>query len=60
MVARAGEQFGVVDEPARRCPCVAVDGLIVVADAKERPVGPSEQPDEQQVRRGEVLELIDQ
>ena len=60
MVAGAGEERGEVDQPAGIGAVVAVDRLVVVAHAEHRAVGPGEQPDEQQVGRREVLELVDE
>ena len=55
-----GEERGEVDQPGRVGPVVAVDGLVVVADAEHGAVRPGQQPHEQQVCRGEVLELVHQ
>ena len=60
VVAGTGEDVGEVDQPAGIGAVVAVDRLVVVADAEHRAVGPGEQADEQQVGRREVLELVDQ
>ena len=58
MARRSGEVRVEVDEPLRRCACVAVDGLVVVADCEDIGSGARQQPDHQQVGRGQVLELV--
>ncbi|CAB4830953.1 unannotated protein [freshwater metagenome] len=60
MIAGAGKQIGELDQPGRISAVVAVDGLVVVAHAEHCCIGAGQQPDEQEVCRGEVLELIDQ
>lgn len=60
VLAGTGEQLGEVDQPGRVGAVVAVDGLVVVAHAEHRGVGPGQQAHQQQVRRCEVLELVDQ
>ncbi len=60
VVLGAGEQGREVDQRSRIGTVVAVDGLVVVADPEHRAAGRGEQPDEQEVRRGEVLELVDE
>ena len=60
MVAAAREQFGEVDQPGRVGAGVPVDRLVVVADGEHIACRRREQPDEEQVRRGEVLELVDE
>ena len=47
------------EKPWRR-PGVPVDDLVVVADAEHVEARGRQQPDEQHVRRCEVLELVDQ
>ena len=56
----AGEQPVVVDEERRVGAGVAVDALVVVADAEHVEGGQGEQPHEQHVGRREVLELVDE
>ena len=60
VLAGAGEQRVVVDEERRVGTGVAVDALVVVADAEDVELGQREQPQQQHVRRGEVLELVDE
>ena len=60
MIAGAGEVVGEIDQPARIGAVVAVDRLIVVADAEDRTAGRGEQADEQDVCGGQVLELVDE
>ena len=60
VLAGAGEQLGEVDQPGRVGAVVAVDGLVVVAHTEHRGVGSGQQAHQQQVRRCEVLELVDQ
>ncbi len=60
MLARAGEQLGEVDQPRRIGAVVAVDRLVVVAHAEHRAARRGEEPDQEEVRRCEVLELVDQ
>ena len=55
-----GEQSLVVDEERRVGAGVAVDALVVVAHAEHVERRTRQQADEQHVRRGEVLELVDQ
>ena len=60
MVAGAGEEVGEVDQPRRVGAVVAVDRLVVVADAEHDELGAGEQPHEQEVGGREVLELVDE
>ena len=60
MVAGAWEQRGEVDQPRRVGAVVAVDRLVVVADAEHLAARCGEQADQQEVRRREVLELVDE
>jgi hypothetical protein len=60
MVTGAREPAFEVDQPCRVGTVVAVDRLVVVADAEHGAARRREQPDQQQMRRGEVLELVDQ
>ena len=56
----AGEELVVVDEEPGVGGLVAVDDLVVVADAEHVARRQGQEPDEQDVGRGEVLELVDQ
>ena len=56
----AGEQPVVVDEERRVGAGVAVDALVVVADAEHVERGQGEQAQQQHVGRREVLELVDE
>ena len=56
----AREQPRVVDEERRVGAGVAVDALVVVADAEHVEAGTGQQADQQHVRRREVLELVDE
>ena len=56
----AREQLGVVDEERRVGAGVAVDALVVVADAEHVERRQGQQAQQQDVGRGEVLELVDQ
>ena len=58
--AGAGEVPVEVDEPVGAGAGVAVDGLVVVADAEHVGGGSGHQADEQEMGRGQVLELVDQ
>ena len=60
MVARAGEEVVVADQPVGRGAGEAVDRLVVVAHTEDGQIGRGQQPDEQEVRGREVLELVDQ
>ncbi len=60
VVGRSGEEFGVVDEVAGIGTDMAVDGLVVVTDPEDVEAGQGQQAQQQHVRRGEVLELVDQ
>ena len=60
MVRGPGEVVGEVDEELRCGPGVAVDDLVVVAHAEAVEAGGHQQPDEEQVGRGQVLEFVDQ
>ena len=60
MLAGTREERGEVDQPRRVGAVVAVDGLVVVADTEHGAAGRCEEPDEQEVRWREVLELVDQ
>ena len=55
-----GEVAGKVDEEPGVGPGVAVDDLVVVAHAEHVGRRASHQPDQEQMGRGEVLELVDQ
>ncbi len=60
VVAGPGEQLGEVDQPRRIGAVVAVDRLVVVADAEHVAARCGEQADQQQVRGREILELVDE
>jgi hypothetical protein len=60
MLAGAREQRREVDQPGGVGAVVAVDRLVVVAHAEHGAAGCRQQPDQQQVGRREVLELVDQ
>ena len=60
MLAGTREHVAELDQPGRVGAVVAVDGLVVVADAEHGRVGPGQEAHQQNVRRGEVLELVDQ
>ena len=60
MVAGAREEAGEVDQPGRVGAVVAVDRLVVVADAEHDQLGAGQQPDEEEVGGREILELVDQ
>ena len=60
VVGRAGKVPGEVDEEVGVGARVAVDHLVVVADAEHVVRGRGDQPHEQQVRGAQVLELVDQ
>ena len=60
VLAGTGEQGGVVDEEAGVGAGVAVDALVVVADAEHVEAGQRQQAQQQDVGRGEVLELVDE
>jgi hypothetical protein len=55
-----GEVAGVVDEEARIGAGVAVDDLVVVADAEDVGGRAGDQAQEEEVGGGEVLELVDE
>ncbi|HRE02174.1 MAG TPA: hypothetical protein PLV68_12800, partial [Ilumatobacteraceae bacterium] len=54
------KQLREVDQPGRIGPAVAVDRLVVVADAEHRQTRRRQQPHQQHVRGCEVLEFVDQ
>ena len=60
VVGGTGEEAGEVDEEVGIGARVAVDHLVVVADAEHVERGRGDQPDEQQVGGAQVLELVDQ
>ena len=60
MVGGTGEVAREVDQELGRRPRIAVDDLVVVADPEAVEARRGEQPDHQQVGRGEVLELVDE
>ena len=60
VVGRAGEEAVEVDEEVGVGAGVAVDDLVVVADAEHVEGGRGQQAQEQDVGRGEVLELVDE
>ncbi len=60
MVTGAGEVAGEIDEELGSGPGVAVDDLVVVTHPEAVVPGSGQQTDQQQVGRGEVLELVDQ
>ncbi len=60
VLAGTGEQGGVVDEEAGVGVGVAIDALVVVADAEHVEAGQRQQAQQQDVGRGEVLELVDE
>ena len=59
VVGGAGEVLVVVDQEARVGAGVAVDDLVVVADAVDLPGGTRQQAHQQQVGRGQFLELVE-
>ncbi len=60
VAAGAGKEIGVVDQPRGGGACVAVDGLVIVADPEHVGLGPCQQPHQQHMGRGEILELVDE
>ena len=60
VIDRAGEEAVEVDEPVGRGPGVAVDRLVVVTDGEDLPGRTGQDPQEEEVGRGQVLELVDQ
>ena len=58
--ARAGHEAGEVDQPGRGGAGEAVDGLVVVAHPVQVIGRGGQQPHQQQMGRGEVLELVHQ
>ena len=60
VVGGTGEVAREADEELRGGTRVAVDDLVVVADPEAVVAGGGQQPDHQQVGRGQVLELVDQ
>ena len=60
VVGGAGEQAGEVDEERRVGAGVAVDDLVVVADAEHVEPGRGQQPEQEHVGRRQVLQLVDE
>ena len=60
IVLRAGEVVREVDQVLGRRPGVAVDDLVVVADAEAGEGRGAQQTDQQHVGGVEILELVDQ
>ena len=60
VIGRAGEVVGEVDEERGIGAGVAVDHLVVVADAEHVVRGRGHEPHEQEVRGPQVLELVDE
>ena len=60
MLARGREVAPELDEPLGGCTRIAIDRLVVVTNPEHGAIGAGQQPDEQEVSGGEVLELVDQ
>src|ERR1039458_4549567 len=57
---RGGDEVVEVDEPPGWGTGVSVDGLVVVADAEDAQCRARHEAQEEHVRRGEILELVDE
>src|SRR5664280_1800576 len=60
MVGGSGEVAREVDEELGRRPRIAIDDLVVIADGEAVIARGGEQPDQQQMGGGEVLEFVDE